>query len=120
MQTFEGKEGRKQNRKNVDVYALYMTTWSLVEKYGRGRIDVSLSSPRGSAAGGSNHPCQHDLVTLGEQASRLRGVSCFLEVCTGPEVRTPTYSWYFCVGKPIYLTALGYAVALFGEEWNAF
>lgn len=56
MQTFEGKGGRKQNRKNVDVYALYMTTWSLVEKYGRGRIDVSLSSPRGAVLGAEGAP----------------------------------------------------------------
>lgn len=46
MQTFEGKEGRKQRRKNIDVYALYMTIWSLVEKSVRGRLDFSLSSPR--------------------------------------------------------------------------
>lgn len=46
MQTFQGKERRKQKRKNIDVYALHMTIWSLVEKSVRGRLDFSLSSPR--------------------------------------------------------------------------
>lgn len=46
MQTFQGKERRKQKRKNIDVYALHMTIWSLVEKSVRGRLGFSLSSPR--------------------------------------------------------------------------
>lgn len=78
MQNFERKEEGKK-RKKIDLYALYTTTWSLIDKYEatlfsssphRGRANSELSAMSSRNHGGA---CRPDLVNLEKQVSPLWG-----------------------------------------------